>query len=86
VRIAWAQTRAANVRVTVATPEGVVVRTVTARRFAAGTASAAWNGRLPNGKLAPGGRYVVRVAATNRLGEVALEGRLTVRRVARPKR
>jgi len=86
VTIAWTQTRGANVRVTVETREGVVVRTVAARRFAAGAASTTWNGRLPNGKLAPGGPYVVRVTATNRLGEVALEGRLAVRRIAPPRR
>jgi Phosphodiester glycosidase/FlgD Ig-like domain len=83
VTFRWTQTRAANVRVTVETPEGILVRTVSNARLEQGAASASWNGRLPNGKLAPGGRYVVRVSATNRLGTVDLDGRLSVRRVAR---
>ena len=84
--IGWAQSRAARVRVTVETPEGVLIRTVAARRFEPGTPSVAWNGRLPSGKLAPGGRYVVRVTATNEVGTVDLSGSLTVRRTAKPKR
>ena len=52
----------------------------------AGTPAVAWNGRLPSGKLAAGGRYVVRVTATNEVGTVDLSGPLTVRRTARPKR
>ena len=84
--IGWTQSRAARVRVTVETPEGVVLRTVAARRFEPGTPAVAWNGRLPSGKLAPGGRYVVRVTATNEIGTVDLSGPLTVRRTAKPKR
>jgi hypothetical protein len=84
--IRWTQAQAARVRVTVATPEGILIRTVATRRLEPGAQAATWNGRLANGKLAPGGRYVVRVAATNELGAVELEGRLTVRRVARPRR
>jgi len=84
--IGWTQSRAARVRVTVETPEGVVLRTVAARRFEPGTPAVAWNGRLPSGKLAPGGRYVVRVTATNEVGTVDLSGPLTVRRTAKPKR
>jgi hypothetical protein len=86
VAIRWTLARSATVRVTVETPEGVVVRTVTAGRFEPGVATARWNGRLSNGKLAPGGAYVVRVSATNRLGTVELDARLTVRRAASPKR
>ena len=82
----WTQARAARVRVTVETPEGILVRTVVATRMEAGAPTVAWNGRLANGKLAPGGRYVVRVTATNELGTVDLEAPLTVRRTAKPKR
>jgi hypothetical protein len=81
--IGWTQPRAARVRVTVETPEGVLIRTVAAGRMEAGTPSVAWNGRLRSGKLAPGGRYVVRVTATNEVGTAELEGRLTVRRVTK---
>ena len=84
--IQWTQARAARVRVTVETPEGILVRTVSAGRFEPGTPQATWNGRLANGKLAAGGRYVVRVAATNELGTVELDEALTVRRVARARR
>lgn len=84
--IRWTQARAARVRVTVETPEGILIRTVSVGRFEAGSQAATWNGRLPNGKLVPGGRYVVRVAATNEVGAVDLEMPLTVRRTARPKR
>ena len=84
--IGWTQSRAARARVTVETPEGIVIRTVAARRFEPGTPAVVWNGRLANGKLAPGGRYVVRVTATNEVGTVDLTGLLTVRRTAKPKR
>ena len=84
--IGWTQSRAARVRVTVETPTGIVVRTVAARRFEPGTPAVSWNGRLPSGKLAPGGRYVLRVTATNEIGTVDLSGPLTVRRTAKPKR
>ena len=84
--IGWTQSRAARARVTVETPDGIVIRTVAARRFEPGTPAVVWNGRLANGKLAPGGRYVVRVTATNEVGTVDLTGLLTVRRTAKPKR
>lgn len=84
--VGWTQSRAARVRVTVETPEGVVLRTVAARRFEPGAQAVAWNGRLASRKLAPGGRYVVRVTATNEVGTVDLSGPLSVRRTAKPKR
>jgi hypothetical protein len=84
--IQWTQARPARVRVTVETPARILVRTVSAGRFEPGTSEATWNGRLANGKLAAGGRYVVRVAATNELGTVELNEALTVRRVARARR
>lgn len=81
--IGWTQARAARVRVTVETPEGVLIRTVSNGRVEAGTPTLTWDGRLTNGKLAPGGRYLVRVTATNELGTVDLERPLTVRRTKR---
>jgi len=80
--IQWTQTRAARVKVTVETSEGILVRTVVSQRFEPGPQSIPWNGRMTNGKLVPGGRYVVRVTATNEIGTVSLAQQLTVRRTA----
>jgi hypothetical protein len=81
--IGWTQARAARVRVTVETPEGVLIRTVATGPVEAGTPTLTWGGRLASGKLAPGGRYFVRVTATNELGTVDLQRPLTVRRTKR---
>ena len=80
--IRWTQARPARVRVTIETPEGVVVRTVTSTSFQAGEQTVAWDGRGGNRKPVPGGRYVARVTATNELGVVSLTQPLTVRRAA----
>ena len=79
--ILWAQARAARVKVTIETPEGVVVRTVTNTALQAGEQTVTWDGRGGNRKPVAGGRYVARVTATNELGSVALTQKLTVRRV-----
>jgi exopolysaccharide biosynthesis protein len=79
--VLWAQARAARVKVTIETPEGVVVRTVTNATLQAGEQTVTWDGRAGNRKPVPGGRYVARVTATNELGSVALTQELTVRRV-----
>jgi exopolysaccharide biosynthesis protein len=79
--IAWAQTRAARVRVTIETPEGVVVRLVSTGTVQAGGQMATWDGRGGNRKPVGGGRYVARVTATNEVGAVSLAQPLTVRRV-----
>ena len=79
--ILWAQARAARVKVTIETPEGVVVRTVTNTALQAGEQRVIWDGRGGNRKPVAGGRYVARVTATNELGSVALTQELTVRRV-----
>jgi hypothetical protein len=83
--IGWTQTRAARIRVTVETLEGVLLRTVANGRIEPGTPAVTWNGRLTSGKLAPGGRCLVRVTATNELGTTTLERPLTVRRTSKPK-
>jgi hypothetical protein len=83
--IRWTQTRAGRVKVTVETIEGVLIRVPALRRFEPGEQAVLWNGRQANGKPVAGGRYVVRVAASNELGAVTLEQPLTVRRVARPR-
>jgi len=77
----WTQTRAARVKVTVETIDGVLIRVAALRRFEPGSQAVVWNGRQANGKLAAGGRYLVRVTAENELGSVTLEQPLTVRRV-----
>ncbi|MGH3133551.1 MAG: phosphodiester glycosidase family protein, partial [Gaiellaceae bacterium] len=84
--VRWTQIRPARVRVTVKTAEGVLIRTPARRRLEAGDQAVMWDGRQRNRKLAAGGRYVVRVEASNEYGTVALEQELVVRRVARTKK
>lgn len=83
VAVQWTQARAARVKVTIETSEGILVRTVVSQRLEPGQQSIAWNGRARNGKLVSGGRYVVRVAATNELSSVSLTRPLTVRRTVK---
>jgi len=80
--VRWTQTRAARVKVSVETIEGVLIRVTALRRFEPGEQAVVWNGRQASGKLAAGGRYLVRVTAENELGSVTLEQPLTVRRIA----
>jgi len=69
------------VKVTVETPEGIVVRTVSNAVTQPGDQAVVWDGRAANRKPVPSGRYVVRVTATNELGSVSLTQPVTVRRV-----
>jgi flagellar hook assembly protein FlgD len=71
------------VKVTIETPEGVVVRTVMSSTLQAGEQAASWDGRGGNRKPVGSGRYVVRVASTNEFGSVSLTQELAVKRVAR---
>jgi flagellar hook assembly protein FlgD len=71
------------VKVTIETSDGILLRTVVSQRYEPGGQTAVWNGRMDNGKLVSGGRYVVRVTATNELGAVSLEQQLNVRRTAK---
>jgi hypothetical protein len=80
--IRWTQGRAAKVKVTLETTEGVPLKTLALRQFEQGAQTVAWDGRQRNGKLAVGGRYLVHLTATNDLGTVSLDGPLTVRRIA----
>ena len=80
--IRWTQARPARVRVAVETLDGVLVRIVANRRFTSGAKSVTWNGKMTNGKVAPGGTYVVSVQATNELGVVGLERSWRVRKLA----
>jgi exopolysaccharide biosynthesis protein len=79
----WAQARAARVKVTIETPEGIVVRTVTNAARQAGEQALTWDGRGGNRRPVGGGRYVVRVSAANELGTVSLTRAVSVRRVQR---
>jgi hypothetical protein len=79
--IRWAQARDARVKVTIETPEGVLVRTVASTSTQVGEQVVIWDGRGANRKPVGGGRFVIRVAATNEVGTVSLERDLTVRRV-----
>jgi exopolysaccharide biosynthesis protein len=80
--IRWTQARAARVKVTVETVDGVLIRVPASRRIEPGEQAVVWNGRQASGKLAAGGRYVVTVEASNELGTVTLAQELTVRRAA----
>ena len=81
--VRWTQARAARVKVTIETPEGVVVRTVTSASLQAGDQTVTWDGRGGDRKPVGTARYVVRVTATNDLGVVSLEQGIVVRRTAR---
>ena len=84
--IRWTQTRAARVKVAVATIDGVPIRVPASRRLEAGEQAVVWNGRQASGKVAAAGRYVVSVEATNELGTVTLAQELTVRSTAGSKK
>jgi Phosphodiester glycosidase/FlgD Ig-like domain len=84
--IRWTQARPARVRVSVETVAGVRIRIAALRRFETGPQSVTWNGRQGSGKLAPTGRYLVRVTAENELGSVTLEQPLVVRRTSKPRK
>ena len=66
--ISFVLTRDAKVRVTVETRWGGILRTVAAGPRPAGPVTVKWNGRDGRGKRVRRGTYVVRVAATSRLG------------------
>jgi FlgD Ig-like domain len=78
--IRWTQARAARVKVTIETPEGIVVRTVSNLQLQGGAQSVTWDGRAGTRKPVAGGRYVAKVTAANELGAVSLMQPLTVRR------
>jgi hypothetical protein len=84
--VRWRQARPARVTVRIATGGGILVRRFRVGPLAAGEHAVTWNGRRGNGRLVAGGRYVVRVSATNDLGSVTLERQLAVRRIAPKKK
>jgi exopolysaccharide biosynthesis protein len=79
--IRWTQTRAARVKVTVETPQGVVVRTVANGSLPPGEQTSTWDGLGAGRKPVAGGAYVVKVTATNEFGVVSLTQPVAVRRV-----
>ncbi|MDW8339584.1 MAG: FlgD immunoglobulin-like domain containing protein, partial [Thermoleophilia bacterium] len=76
----WTLARPAVVVLTVETRAGRVLREIPLGRLAPGARLATWDGRLSDGRLAPAGGYLLRVAARNALGEVSLARPLVVRR------
>ena len=80
--IRWSQARAARAKVTVETPQGVLVRTVSTASLPPGEQTVVWDGRGGNREPVAAGRYVIRVTASNELGLVSLTQAITVRRVA----
>jgi Phosphodiester glycosidase/FlgD Ig-like domain len=79
--IRWTQARVARVKVTIETPEGIVVRTVSSAATQPGAQTVVWDGKAGSRKPVAGGRYIARVTATNEVGVVSLAQPLTVRRV-----
>jgi hypothetical protein len=80
--IGFSLAHAANVAVTIETPAGNVLRTVSNGQLQPGTQSVRWDGRNDRGKLVRGQRLVARVRATNSIGTVDLVAPFTARRVA----
>jgi hypothetical protein len=78
-KIAFTLTRDANIRVTVETRAGGILRTVATGLRPAGQVTVRWNGRDGKGKRVRRGTYVVRVAAASPLGLSQLAARSTLR-------
>ncbi len=78
-RIGFTLTRDANIRVTVETRWGGILRTVAKGRRPAGTVTVHWNGRDGRSKKVRRGTYVVRVSATSTLGLSQLSARSALR-------
>jgi hypothetical protein len=72
-------TRDANVRVTVETPSGEILRTVAKGHRGPGPVTVHWNGRDGRRKKVRRGTYVVKVSATSTLGLTQLAARSTLR-------
>jgi hypothetical protein len=77
--IGFTLTRDANVRVTVETRSGGILRTVARGNRHAGPVTVRWDGRDGRRKKVRRGVYVVRVSATSELGLSQLSGRTSVR-------
>ena len=78
--ISFRQAREADVKVTIRTASGRVVRRLRSDHLGTGRHSMAWNVKNDSGKVVRDGRYLVRVRAVNSIGPVALVKPVTVRR------
>ena len=78
--ISFRQAREADVKVTIRTVSGRVVRHLRSDHLGTGRHSMAWNVKNDSGKVVHDGRYLVRVRAMNFIGPVALMKPITVRR------
>ena len=78
--ISFRQAREADVKVTIRTASGRVVRGLRSDHLGTGRHSMAWNVKNDSGKVVRDGRYLVRVRAVNSIGPVALVRPVTVRR------
>jgi hypothetical protein len=77
--IEFALSRDANIRVTIETRSGGILRTVAAGRRSAGQVLLRWNGRDGRGKRVRSGVYAVRVAATSPIGLSVIRRTIQVR-------
>jgi hypothetical protein len=77
--ISFTLTRDANVRVTVETRSGGILRTVAKGSRPAGPVTVRWNGRDGRRKKVRRGAYVVKVSATSELGLTQLSARSVLR-------
>ncbi len=66
--IRFTLSRAATVKLRIETPNGVLVREVPPVSLPAGAQSVIWDGRLPHGTRAYGGRYVAHLFVTSSVG------------------
>jgi len=78
--ISFGQTREADVKVTVRTTGGRVVRHLLSDHLGARRHDLGWNVRNDGGRIVRDGRYIVRVRAVNAIGPVALTKSVQVRR------
>ena len=78
--ISFGQTREADVKVTVRTTGGKVVRHLLSDHLGARRHDVGWNVRNDGGRIVRDGRYIVRVRAVNAIGPVALTKSVQVRR------
>ena len=83
--ITWKQARPARVVVTLETPSGEILRTLTRRKASVGRQAVVWNGLDRSKSAVRGGAYLVRVNARNALGTVELSRRFRVQRIVGPR-
>jgi hypothetical protein len=80
--IAFGVAHPATVVVTVETPAGAILRTVSSAPLQPGPAALTWDGRDRRGRLVRSAKLLLRVRATNSIGTVDLVAPFSVKRVA----